>query len=138
MKKLEGPLDVKFINQNFFPEYKDVSVINQGECFLWAYIAFRLYKNVELWDMGAHAFVRNKLDGKFYDSERPQGELDWKDLPATNFGEGCGCLACSKPARSYKSTVKFRSRWTGMVKKFGVKWPEVDAQIRKVLRKHSK
>lgn len=138
MKKLDGPLNVKFINRTFFPEYKDVSVINEGECFLWAYITFKVYKDVELWDMGAHAFVRSKLDGKFYDSERPQGEEDWKDLPATNFGEGCGCSVCQRPAKQYKTIVRFKKSWTGMTKRFGVKWEEVDANIHKVLREHAK
>ncbi len=138
MKKLDRPLDVEFINKTFFPDYQDVSVINQGECFLWAYIAFKLYKNLELWDMGAHAFVRSKFDKKFYDSERPKGEKNWKDLPATNFGAGCGCPICQKPAKPYRTVTRFKQRWTGMTMRHGVKWPEVDAKIKQVLQGLSK
>jgi len=133
MKKLAGPIDVGFINRTFFPGYLDVSVINMGECFLWAYIAFHLYDNLELCDMGAHAFVRSKLDNKFYDSERPQGEEDWKDLPATNFGEGCGCNICTQGIRKYKDIKKFQHTWRGMTKKHNVNWSKVDAKIRKVI-----
>ena len=137
MKKLNGPLDVHFINDTFFPEYRDVSVINMGECFLWAYIAYRLYKNVELWDMGAHAFVRSKVDGKFYDSERPQGEEEWERLPATFDGTGCGCSRCEQPARKFKTAGNFRRGWRGCAKRFGVKWREVHEQIKKVIRENT-
>lgn len=134
MKKLAGPLNVKFINKTFFPEYKDVSVINQGECFLWAYIAFHLYENVELWSMGSHAFVRSKLDKKFYDSEKPKGEENWRDLPATNMGVGCGCYRCSKGANKHLSIQKFQYTWRGMAKLHSVDWSNVDAKIQAVIK----
>lgn len=133
MKKLPGPLDVEFINRTFFPEYLDVSVINMGECFKWAYIAFKLYKNLELWDMGAHAFVRDKATGKFYDSERPQGVDDWKDLPATNFGHGCGCSRCEEPARKYTDIAKFRMTWRGSAARYKVMWEKLHKKIQKVV-----
>lgn len=136
MKKLEGPLDVKFINKTFFPEYQDVSVINQGECFLWAYIAFHLYENLELWSMGAHAFVRSKLDKKFYDSERPKGEENWKDLPATNFGVGCGCNICSQGARKHISIKKYQHTWRGMAKRHNTDWNLVDLKIKQVIEEN--
>ena len=134
MKKLNGPLDVAFINRTFFSKYLDVSVINMGECFLWAYLAYRLYDNVELWDMGAHAFVRSKTTGKFYDSERPNGEEDWKDLPATNFGQGCGCPRCQQPARKFATAGKFRRSWKGCTKRFGVKWDKIHEKIKRVIQ----
>ena len=137
MKKLHGPLDVAFINKTFFPEYEDVSVINQAECFLWAYLAYRLYRNVELWDMGAHAFVRDKVTGKFYDSERPQGEEDWKELPATNWGKGCGCPRCQEPARKFRVARKFRYAWRGMAKRHHVKWKKLHQEIKKVIEQHT-
>lgn len=126
MEKLTGPLDVRFINETFFPEYKDVSVINEGECFHWAYVAFRLYKGVQLWDISTHAFVR--YDGKFYDSERPLGEEDWKDLPAANFGVGT-----SYEARPI-SPREFKKAWRGSARRFRVVWKDVRAQVQKVVQ----
>lgn len=137
MKKLNGSLDVNFINRTFFPDYLDVSVINMGECFLWAYLAYRLYKNIELWDMGAHAFVRDKVTGKFYDSERPQGESDWRNLPATNFGQGCGCPRCQDPPRKFKTARKFRYSWRGMAKRHHVSWKKLHQEIKEVIEKNT-
>jgi hypothetical protein len=137
MKKLDGPLDVAFINRTFFSDYKDVKIINEGECFLWAYHAYRLYKDVELWDMETHAFVRSKSTGKFYDSEKPEGEKDWKDLRATNFGVGCGCLSCRRPPRHFITGGSFRRGWGYMAKKFDVKWNKVHAKIKRVIEKET-
>lgn len=137
MKRLNGSLDVKFINRTFFREYKDVSVINQGECFLWAYHAYRLYKNIELWHMDAHAFVRSKDTGLFYDSERPDGVENWEDLPATNFGQGCGCFKCQRPPRKFKTAGKFRRSWTGCAERFNVKWDKVHAKIKRIIKEQT-
>jgi hypothetical protein len=136
MKRLDGPPNVEFINNKFFSHHTRASDINQGECFLWAYLAYRLYKNVELWDMGAHAFVRDKVTGKFYDSERPQGEEDWKELPATNWGQGCGCSRCQQPARKFNVARKFRKAWIGMTKKHKVQWEAIDLKIKKVIEEY--
>jgi hypothetical protein len=136
MKRLHGPLDVNFINSKFFSHHTHPSNINKGECFLWAYYAWRLYKNLELWDMGAHAFVRDKVTGKFYDSQRPNGEEDWKELPATNWGYGCGCPRCQLPARKFKVARKFRKAWKGMTKRFKVEWDIIHLKIKKVIEEH--
>ena len=133
MKKLNGPLNVRFINRHFFPKQPEFT-INQGECFLWAYLAYRLYDDVELWDMGSHAFVRSKRTGKFYDSERPQGVKNWKDLPATNWGHGCGCGRCQQPARKFKTAGKFRRSWIGMMKRFEVDYVQLNDKINQFIK----
>lgn len=137
MKRLNGPPNVEFINNKFFSHHARASDINQGECFLWAYYAYRLYKNVELWDMGSHAFVRDKVTGKFYDSERPNGEVDWKELPATNWGHGCGCSRCQQPPRQFKVAGKFRRSWRGMTKRFMVEWNTIHLKIKKAIEEHA-
>lgn len=58
--------------------------INRGYCMRWAYCAHQMFEDVELWSMIAHAFI--KYNDKFYDAERLQGEEDWRNLPACNFG----------------------------------------------------
>ena len=128
MPRLNGPLDVHFINQTFFPN-DDVKDINYGRCFLWAYTAFRLYKRVELWDFEIHAFVR--YEGRFYDSERPLGELDWRDLPATNWGP-----ATYEPARRV-SPKTYKKRWAPSAEDFNVVWKDVRAQVQKVVENES-
>jgi hypothetical protein len=132
MRRLNGPIDVEFINRTFFPDVI-VKDINRGRCFLWAYIAYRLYKNLKLRDMGAHAFVYSKDTKKFYDSQKSQGEADWKDLPATNFGVGCGCSKCALGKRKYKTAGKFRRSWKEMAKSFKVDWLKINQQIQDVL-----
>lgn len=134
MKKLNGPLSVKFINRHFFNDYKDVSVINMGECFLWAYIAYSLYDRVQLWDMGSHAFVR--YQGKFYDSEVPDGVSDWRDLPACNFGEGCGCQACKKPAGP-RAPATFHDNWASSAARHRVDWKKVDRKVQRIIGIHN-
>lgn len=137
MKKLNGPLDVGFINRTFFSDYYDVSVINQGECFRWAYIAYRLYNDVELWDIPSHAFVRSKTTGLYYDSETPDGEVDWRDLPATNFGVGCGCGRCGEPPRHFKVLGFFRFVWRGMAKRYETDWHLLNQQITELIYNES-
>ncbi len=88
--------------------------------------------------MEAHAFVRSKVTGKFYDSERPKGVDDWKDLPATNFGKGCGCFTCQEPAKKYHSAEIFCDMWKEQQKRLGVNFKEIDQQIEKVLKSHGR
>lgn len=135
MERLNVPLDVGFINRNFFPnDLDDLHYINEGRCFLWAYIAFQLYQGVQLWDFGTHAFVRYR--GKFYDSERPLGEPDWRDLPATNFGKGCGCDRCKKPAaRLTVNQFKDNKNWGKNAKNRNIKWADVRAQVQQVVER---
>lgn len=125
MPRLNRPLDVHFINRNFFPN--DIpKEINYGRCFIWAYIAFRLYKRVELWSFNVHAFVR--YDGKFYDSERPLGEDDWKDLPATNFG-----VRHDPAIRVSPKQFKSEDEWAGPAREYKVVWKDLRAQVQKVV-----
>lgn len=134
MRRLSGPLDVKFINKTFFPkDYKRPSLINQGRCFLWAYIAWRLYRNLKLCDMGSHAFVQSKKTKKFYDSQRPKGERSWKDLPATYFGHGCGCKRCLKGRKTYRTAGEFKRSWTVMSDIYKVDWCKLNRKIEDVL-----
>lgn len=55
--------------------------INEGDCFRWAYVAYLIYGGTLVsfenkWL--AHAFI--KIDGKYYDSESPDGVNDWREL----------------------------------------------------------
>lgn len=136
MPRLNKPLDVRFINRTFFPDDLDSTAdINKGRCWLWAYIAFRLYKKVELWSFGTHAFV--KFEGRFYDSERPIGEEDWKDLPACNFGRGCGCHHCITAEHVSPKQFKSLEYWGKNARSRKVVWKDVRAQVQKVVEAHS-
>src|SRR5277367_2221626 len=53
-------------------------LINYGSCMKWAYVAYHMFKGLELWDTNCHAFVKYK--GKFYDSETLGGVSDWREL----------------------------------------------------------
>jgi len=132
MQRLTSPLDVDFVTHTFFPTVSDPSDLNTGRCFLWAYYAFRLYDKVHLWDSGIHAFIRYR--GKFYDSERSEGVTDWKDLPATNFGVGCGRADCRAPATKLTLTqFKDDKHWGMNARKRQVVWKDIDRQVEKVI-----
>lgn len=138
MRRLPGPVDVDLINKTFFPQ--DIpSDINKGRCFLWAYIAYRLYDGLQLCDMGAHAFVCVRGKRHFYDSEAPDGVTSWKKLKATFGGSGCGCWRCMRGRKTYRAAGHFRRSWSRCAKQFKVDWNKVNKQIEEVLCKlHTK
>lgn len=83
--------------------------------------------------MGTHAFV--KVGNRFYDAERLRGEADWKDLPATNFGAGCGhplCRSCKKIAKPYNLDA-FQSFW----KRHRIEWERYRRRAEQILRKEN-
>lgn len=84
--------------------------INKGHCMQWAYMAYRMFEGAQLWSMPAHAFIR--YQDNFYDSERLEGVEDWKDLPACNFGIGCGCRTCKKLGAQRHKPNDFKKQWS--------------------------
>ena len=70
-----------FINRVFYPlEYSRATLqtINSGRCYDWAYYAYCLWNNVQLWSCDTHAWVH--VGEKFYDSESPDGVRDYSQL----------------------------------------------------------
>jgi hypothetical protein len=112
------------ITNNFFKHHKTPETINEGECFIWAYLAHLVFKGVELWHAPTHAFVRYR--GRFYDSQRLRGELNWRDLPAADWDER------DKAVRSSASV--FKHEWRGQPKEFDTSWAEIEAKARRLLR----
>lgn len=112
------------VTREFFPEYKDVSVINEGECFIWAYFAHLIFRDVEIWDVCCHAFVRRH--GRFFDSETLRGSPDWQDLPATEDADG--------PPRQL-SISSFKKEWSSQPRRFSTSWEEIESRARRVLRR---
>src|SRR5574338_1007455 len=123
MKKLQH-FKPSLITKEFFPEYKDVSVINEGECFIWAYLAHHIFRNVKLVYNDHHAFV--KYGNRFYDSEVLKGSPDWQDLPATE-GGGIPTIV---------SAAKFRWDWRSNPSDFNTSWKELESKARKAIRKY--
>lgn len=73
--------DPGLIRPHFFNRISAMD-INEGHCFEWAYVAFRLFSGVTLWSTtqdGVHAFIRCK--GRFYDSEALAGKVGYMELP---------------------------------------------------------
>ena len=86
MRKLPGKIDGRLITKEFFPNAVGYErIINCGDCYRWAYIAYKLYEGVELWSNDSHAFPYQR--GRFFDSESPQGEKSLEDLVCN---ESCG------------------------------------------------
>lgn len=71
----------QFITRHFFPDYlkhNNVRGINSGRCYDWAYFAYRMFPNVELWTTDYHAWIHlrdESTDWKnlFFDSETLKG-----------------------------------------------------------------
>lgn len=122
MKKLTQ-FKPQLITDTFFSDVEP-DVINQGRCFVWSYLAYKAFKGVELYDTNVHAFVRYK--GKYYDSERPNGEKNWWDLPANKY-------ASAAPTK--RRMGEFRIRWVSQTHRFQTTWQEIDDQVKKV-REH--
>lgn len=119
MKKLPH-FKASFVTETFFSHIPQ-DRINHGHCFAWAYIAFNLFEGVELWDTDNHAFI--KYHGKFYDSDRPNGEEDWKDLPACNFGN----TVYGRPLEARCQPIEeFKDLWQGNPERYGVTWNELE------------
>lgn len=130
MKKLQQ-FSAQLITQEFFPQYLDKpQTINWGQCFQWAYLAFLLFEDVELWDTHTHSFIKYK--GKFYDSERPNGVLKWRELPAAD----CRCKYCSTPVKH--TECEFKKQWNQSCKKYGQKWIKLRKQAKQFLEQKSK
>src|SRR4051812_16795567 len=111
------------ITREFFSSYRDVSIINDGECFIWAYSAYVIFGDVEVWYNNHHAFVKHR--GRFYDSERLKGVSSWQDLPATKGG--------GPAART--TIVSFKKAWAHNPMSFGTTWEKIESNARKVLRR---
>lgn len=112
------------ITNEIFPKGTSPEVINYGKCFIWAYSAFLIFKDIDLCDVDCHAFVLYK--GRFYDSETLRGSVDWRDLPATRFA--------STTAKVW-SPGRFKREWRGNPKKYGTTWKAIEANAQKVLER---
>jgi len=121
LRKLQS-FKPSLINRKLFSEYDDVSIINRGECFIWAYSACVIFKSIELWYNNNHAFV--KYRGKFYDSERLKGVSDWRELPAT---EGGGL--------AFRTSIAFfKQSWYLNTIQFDTSWKKIESTARKIIR----
>lgn len=140
LRKLE-PFQPLIVTAAYFNSYLNApEKLNEGICWQWAYLAHKTFKDVELWDICDHAFVR--YHGKFYDSERPFGEVEWEDLPAANFGQ-CSwlcseCEKCGRPEGASPLTEKqFRYHWKSQTKKYKITWADLDRMAQRELRRHA-
>lgn len=125
MRKLSGPIDASLITKEFFPGHVGhEDNINCGQCMEWAYIAYRLYEDVELYSNHCHAFV--KQGGKYYDSESPNGSRSYRGLKCNQM---CGMKYAEK-----QTLREFQTSWENA----GVDWKGLDLYIKSFWRKLDK
>lgn len=136
------------ITPTFFPAYLNKPQdINHGLCWEWAWLAHKTFKNVELWDICAHAFVR--YQNKFYDSERLLGEANWEDLPAANFGMQYylqPCHTCQTHGgrengnneASPLTETQFQCHWNSQTTRFNTSWDQLNRMAQQELRRHAR
>jgi len=71
--KLSGKIDGELITREFFPQFVgSENRINCGHCYFWAYVAYKLYEDVQLMSNDNHAFLYQR--GEYFDAEAPYGE----------------------------------------------------------------
>lgn len=125
MKKLH-PFQPKIITNLF--KYSNPEQINEGECFVWAYYAFLIFKDVKLCYTRCHAFV--KYNGKYYDSEAHAGENDWRDLKANDFGFGSSKNGLEKSV----SVKQFKYFWRDEPERFWTSWQDIEKKAKDIIR----
>lgn len=91
MLRIPPKFDADFVSATFYcKEFNTgrLDYINQGRCYDWAYYAKRTFhvSNIVLWSTYYHAYV--EFEGKFFDSESPQGVKDFLKLKTNQRFEG--------------------------------------------------
>jgi hypothetical protein len=109
--------DADLVTENFYPDWMPYT-INCGCCFDWAYIALKLFHEVDikLWSNKDHSFI--KIGRRFYDSESPNGVFKWERLHcniATN-AQHSRQVSLATHKRIW-GEYKSRSHWTDLDKK---------------------
>jgi hypothetical protein len=136
------PFQPAIVTAAYFPSYLNTpEKLNEGRCWQWAYLAHKTFKDVELWDICDHAFVRYR--NKFYDSERLFfGEMDWRDLPAasTGWSDYLVCPECEagnrEPGAAHLLEWQFKNHWTYQTRRYNTTWEELDRLAQKELARH--
>lgn len=72
------PFNPRIIHPFFFSQHSHPMLINFGDCFRWAWIAYKLFQDVQLWSTEYHAFIQH--ENLFYDSECLSGTKPWRRL----------------------------------------------------------
>ncbi len=71
-------LNLSWIFKQHFAFHRHPKYVNEGDCYIWAYIAFLENPGALLFSTWHHAFI--KIGNLYYDSESPQGVRHWKEL----------------------------------------------------------
>ena len=127
--------DPALITKEFFPDHVTTPEnINHGKCYAWAYAAYLMFEDMELWDLKSrwsHAFVFNTKTGKFYDSEKLNGVVDWKELPCTT---ACGHTT----GIAEKQTVEiFQKEWNESINWTDLSWKEIEKKVNRILKREN-
>jgi len=132
--KLKG-FKASFITETFFADVRK-DKINQGQCFIWAYLASQIFEGVETCSIDNHVFV--KYRGKFYDSDRPNGEKRWQDLPTCDYPvkrwRDMGAALDFDHHNSQYRFDRFKRDWGHNLRYFGTSWDKLDAKVKKTLK----
>lgn len=113
------------VNRKFFHGI-DPQLINNGHCFIWAYIGFKLFENVEIFDIYTHAFV--KKSNLYFDSESIHGVRNFTDLPVIKAGLKIEPKEyeyyCKNKTKHDEKSFKFA--WRNACLKVNTTWSKLD------------
>lgn len=108
--------DLSFITKRYFDDFEDPSVINDGWCYVWAWMArvhrprLELATYIEHYDGSTHALIVDS-SGRYYDSGAPRGTFELAELDywASDLREG---IPPPDPKRVHiRTPEKFRADW---------------------------
>ena|ERR1700723_1807 len=125
--------DPGLITREFFPQHlSHPEDINHGQCFVWSYVGYKLFEDVELWDLQAtwsHAFLYHRGTKKFYDSETLNGVKDWREFPCSVI-----CLGGKDVKAGERKLSNFFYDWHESKERHDISWRALDQKVEKLLR----
>ena len=123
-----------FISRHFFSDYlkhNNLRGINSGRCYDWAYLAYRMFADIQLWTTDFHAWVR--YGRKYHDSETGRfGVLNFMELGCNR--RNAYPVPWEKQAPKLMGVDEFKKFWNGRGSGHRRHWDSLlEPQLKKVL-----
>jgi len=112
MIKVPASFNGRFITRHLFRHYfnnGNISEINRGRCYDWAYMAYRLFPNVSLWTTDYHAWVEAK--DRHWDSETHKGVVNFMRLRCNERNTSPHCPPWDEQEPVIMNLYDFKNFW---------------------------
>lgn len=107
-------LNLTWITETYFSEFEDRNQINDGWCYVWAWLASLAYPEAQLISFdggseGAHAFIQ--IGDLYFDSSFPCGAIDPIQL---NYFDGTVFSSPDDGYLLYQTPDEYKGWWRGV------------------------